>query len=233
MPLGVTALVLAAPRGQLVSAQGLNTPSAMERLASPTLPANPGQADRGAIDYWLNCSPCHGDRGQGLTDEFRKGVYPTEDQNCWLAGCHGRRYYPNGWTIPAYVPALIGPGALGKFGNASVLEAFISLKMPFQKPGSLSADTYWRLTAFLLRQNGYWSGNGILDPATAERVRIPAALPDASRPLPTLVDTPTPRPNSIAPVEDQSGSLAVRIISVVLLLAMGLGFFFLIRFKKV
>ena len=232
MPLGLTALVLAAPRGQLVSAQGQTPGSSAARLASPTLPANPGQADRGAIDYWLNCSPCHGDRGQGLTDEFRKGVYPTEDQNCWLAGCHGRRYYPNGWTIPAYVPALIGPGALGKFGNASVLEAFISLKMPFQKPGSLSADTYWRLTAFLLRQNGYWSGNGILDPATAERVRIPPVLPDASAPLPTLAESATPQPVPASQADDQTASTTVRVISAFLLLAIGLGFAFLIRYKK-
>ena len=133
---------------------------------------------------------------------------------------------------PAYVPALIGPGALSKYGNGVELEAFISLKMPFQKPGSLSADTYWRLTAFLLRQNGYWNGVDILDPASAERVRIPASLPDASRPLPTLQVTATLQPTSITQVQDQPGSVSVRIISAGLLLAIGFGFFFLFRYKK-
>ena len=232
MPLGLAALVMAASRGQIVSAQGLTPMPTIDRLAKPTLPANPSQAERGALDYWLNCSPCHGDRGQGLTDEFRKGVYPTEDQNCWLSGCHGRRYYPNGWTIPAYVPALIGPGALSKFGNASVLEAFISLKMPFQKPGGLDADTYWRLSAYLLRANGYWSGAGILDPASAERVRIPSAGPEATQPAPNLAETPTPQPASTAQAADEPGSNTVRVIAAALLLALGLGFFFLIRRKK-
>jgi cytochrome c len=189
------------------------------------MPANPSQADQGAQDYWLNCSPCHGDQGQGLTDEFRR-QYPTEDQNCWLSGCHGRRTYPNGWTIPTLVPALIGPGALGKFGNGVALEAFISAKMPFQKPGSLTSDTYWRLTAFLLRQNGYWSGTGILDESSAERVRIPFAQSETTPPAPTLQPTPA------APVVDTSGSLSVRIIAAGILLLMGLGFFLVVRRRK-
>ena len=41
-----------------------------DRLAPPPTVASPAQADVGAQVYWLNCQPCHGDRGQGLTDEW-------------------------------------------------------------------------------------------------------------------------------------------------------------------
>ncbi|MCX6079513.1 MAG: hypothetical protein NTW32_08280 [Chloroflexi bacterium] len=239
LPLGLVLLILAASRGQLVSAQGLTATVSptVDRLAKPTMPPNPSQADRGSQDYWLNCSPCHGDRGQGLTDEFRR-QYPTEDQNCWRSGCHGRRPYPNGWTIPPVVPVLIGPGALSKFGNGAVLEAFIRAKMPFQKPGNLDADTYWRLTAFLLRENGYWSGAGFLDESAAERVRIPFARTEAVQPTPTLtlvatlqVDT-TPLPTPLPPLAADTGSLTIRIVSAGILLLIGLVFFLVIRRHK-
>jgi len=228
LSLGLVLLALAVSRGKLVSAQGQSSPTpTVDRLAKPTMPPNPSQADLGAQDYWLSCSPCHGDRGQGLTEDFRR-QYPTEDQNCWLSGCHGRRYYPNGWTIPAIVPALIGPGALSKFGNGAVLKAYINVEMPFQKPNSLDADTYWRLTAFLLRQNGYWSGVGILDELSAGRVRIPFAQPEASQSAPTLQPTPTP----IQQLPEPSGSLSVRIISAGILVLIGLGLFLFIRRQK-
>lgn len=44
------------------------TPTIDRLLAPPTVPA-PNQADEGAQLYWLHCQPCHGDQGQGLTDE--------------------------------------------------------------------------------------------------------------------------------------------------------------------
>src|SRR5688572_23546779 len=53
----------------------------IDRLAAPPTVENPNQADEGAQLYWLHCLPCHGDQGQGLTDEWR-AQYPPEDQNC-------------------------------------------------------------------------------------------------------------------------------------------------------
>src|SRR5215510_8446918 len=124
----------------------------IDRLAEPTLPAQPSQADYGAQVYWLNCSACHGDRGQGLTDEFRQ-LYPPEDQNCWTSHCHGKVTYENGFTIPKVVPQVIGSGALAKFSNAAVLYGFIRAAMPFQRPGALTDEEYYQLVTFLLRQN--------------------------------------------------------------------------------
>src|SRR3990170_3605718 len=87
-------------RNTVLAQQPTPTP---DRLAEPTLPASPSQADRGAQVYWLSCLPCHGDYGQGLTDEFR-AAYPPEDRNCWDAGCHGARPYDNGFKLPARTP---------------------------------------------------------------------------------------------------------------------------------
>jgi len=142
-----------------------------DRLAEPTLPIEPAQADLGAQDYWLNCMACHGDQGQGLTQEFRM-LYPPEDQNCWTSGCHGTRPYENGFTLPTAVPVVVGAGDFNKFGNAAGLHAFLSQTMPWHKPGSLNEETYWRLTAFLLRENGFENSYTELGPDNAQFISL-------------------------------------------------------------
>jgi hypothetical protein len=123
-----------------------------DRLAEPTLPAAPSQADYGAQVYWLSCLPCHGDKGQGLTDEFRT-TYPPEEQYCWERGCHGEVPYDQGFTLPKKIPAVIGQTTLAKFSDAMQLNAYIRAAMPFWKPGSLTEEEAWRVTAFVLREN--------------------------------------------------------------------------------
>lgn len=115
--------------------------------------------------------PCHGDKGQGLTDEFRM-VYPPDHQDCWKSGCHGSRPYTNGFILPTTVPRLIGDGALNNFSNAANLHGFISSDMPFQAPGTLDDKLYWQVTAFLLRQNGLWGGQGEINVSNAAQILI-------------------------------------------------------------
>jgi hypothetical protein len=148
----LTTLFLLPSPAQVQAGDSAPTPVLPDRLAEPTLPANPSPADLGAQAYWLNCMPCHGDKGQGLTEEFRE-LYPVEEQNCWDSGCHGARPYENGWTLPPRVPALVGPGALANFDDEAKLFGFIRATMPFSDPGSLDAETYQQLAAFLFRQN--------------------------------------------------------------------------------
>jgi hypothetical protein len=175
-PFGV-ALFFLVPyqEGSAFSASQLNTPTPTfdsSRLDEPVLPPNPSQADLGSRDYWLYCLPCHGDLGQGLTDEFRL-LYPPEEQTCWQSGCHGRSPYENGFTLPTAIPPVIGPDApLNNFEDASVLYAFISSAMPWHDPGSLEPEVYWRLTAFLLRENGYVNPYENLGPDNAGFIPI-------------------------------------------------------------
>ncbi|MFZ5903345.1 MAG: c-type cytochrome [Chloroflexota bacterium] len=145
-----------------------------DRLAEPTLPAPPSQADYGAQVYWLSCLPCHGDQGQGLTDEFR-AAYPPEEQYCWERGCHGENPYESGFTLPKTIPAVIGPEVLKKFADAAQLKAYIRAAMPFWDPGSLTDDEAWKVTAFLLRQNGLWNASVELNESNAAQVIIPGA----------------------------------------------------------
>lgn len=153
-----------------------------DRLAEPTLPPSPSQADRGAQVYWLSCLPCHGDLGQGLTDEFR-AAYPEEDRNCWDSGCHGERPYDNGFKLPKSIPAVVGPGTLQKYADASVLYAYIRATMPFWKPGSLTEEESWAVTAFVLRQNGLWAERVELNESNAGGVRVgPTPVPTATLP---------------------------------------------------
>jgi len=164
-----------------------------DRLAEPTLPPSPSQADYGAQVYWLSCLPCHGDKGQGLTDEFR-ATYPPEEQYCWERGCHGENPYESGFTIPKFIPGVIGPDAVSKFADAAQLNSYIRVAMPFWKPGSLTEEEAWRVTAFLMRENGLWSGNGELNASNAGGIRI-------LRGTPTPFSTPQQ-----AQVEEGSGA---------------------------
>ena len=175
-----------------------NTLSAADRLLKPTLPAEPSQADHGAQDYWLYCLPCHGERGQGLTEEFRQ-TYPPEENNCWQSGCHGNNPYQYGFKLPTKIPAVIGEAALAKFSDAAQLHSYIRATMPFWNPGSLTEEEAWRVTSFILRQNGLWDASTELNASNAPDVKIPRAA--------FLTPVPTPPPADAQDQRDQSRTL--------------------------
>jgi mono/diheme cytochrome c family protein len=148
-----------------VAAQMQPTPSS-DRLAPWPTVYPPTQADTGAQEYYQRCMVCHGDRGQGLTEEWRGALDPA-DQNCWQSGCHSQHHPPGGFVFPKAVPPVVGKGTLDQFGTAQNLFLYIKTKMPYQAPGSLSDQIYWELTAYLLRSNGFYSGSPPLDADTA------------------------------------------------------------------
>ena len=88
------------------------------RLAQPPTVVPPAQADNGAQVYWGMCMACHGDQGQGLTDEWRNS-FPLEERDCWQSGCHGSDAPENSFEIPQTgIPALAGAGKLSRFSNS-------------------------------------------------------------------------------------------------------------------
>jgi mono/diheme cytochrome c family protein len=216
-PLG-TVLLVAVPFAQegtsfsaaVQAATPTATLSPMERLARPTLPADPVQADHGAEVFWLHCLPCHGERGQGLTAEFRE-TYPPEEQYCWEAGCHGKRPYEDGFRLPETIAAVIGPGTLQKFPTAASLRGYIFGAMPYWNPGSLTEQQSWQVTAFLLRENGLWPAREELNASNADRIRVGAPAP-----------TSTPEPVPAAPLAGRAlpvlagGLLAICVILLML-----------------
>jgi cytochrome c len=128
-----------------------------DRLAAPPTVIAPTQSDEGAQLYWLHCQPCHGDKGQGLTDapdDDWRAQYPPEDGYCWDSGCHGERPYEEGFTIPKQIPAIIGEGSLSRFATLGDVFTFMRAAMPFQVPSSLTDEEYLQIAAFLSRENG-------------------------------------------------------------------------------
>jgi cytochrome c len=176
--------------GTVDAAQTMPTP---DRLAQPTLPVNPSQADKGAQVYWLVCLPCHGDRGQGLTEEFKQ-TYPEEDRNCWNSGCHGNHPYENGFTLPKTIPPVIGAGTLQKFPNALILRSYISAAMPYWRPASLTEEESWQVTAFLLRENNLWTAREDLTESNAASIFVAVPLMSTAtlQPMSPPVEKPSP-----------------------------------------
>ena len=124
-----------------------------DRMAGPVLPDKPSQADFGADQYWQRCMACHGDRGQGLTDEWREAWGP-EHMDCWQSRCHASNHPPEGFVMDSIAPNIINQFALARFETAQDYYDYIANKMPWWNPGSLDEEVNWQITAFLLRENG-------------------------------------------------------------------------------
>ena len=125
-----------------------------DRLATPVLPPSPQPRDFGQQVYYLNCMPCHGDVGQGLTDEWR-AVWEEDHQDCWASGCHGGRAGDEGFPVPHTIPAVIGaPPILGNFHTPEELYDYLRLTHPPQRPGALSDTDYHNVTALLWDASG-------------------------------------------------------------------------------
>lgn len=161
-----------------------------DRLAPPEMPANPTQADLGAKVYYDYCLACHGDRGQGLTDEWRS-AWAEGDQNCWQSRCHAASHPPDGFVLPYNIPGVIGGRRLAHYGDAANLHTYIQQRMPWHMPGSLNEEQYWQLTAFLSRANGLYDGSTELTAASAIDVRF---VPE-SQPAPAAEAAPEPSGN--------------------------------------
>jgi len=127
--------------------------TARDRLAPPSMSDPPTLVEQGHYNYYLSCMVCHGDRGQGLTEEWRNAGDPA-DANCWQSHCHAANHPPEGFVLPRYAPPLIGVGTLSRFQTVGQLHGYIQSAMPWQMPGSLDDEVYWQLAAFLAATHG-------------------------------------------------------------------------------
>ncbi len=180
------------------------TPTVDRLAAPPTVPA-PTQADEGAQLYWLYCQPCHGDQGQGLTDEWR-AQFPEEEQNCWQSGCHsqhGKDLPEFGFILPTAVPPITGDDSLPGFATMGQLYAYISSEMPLELPGKLTESEYLAIVAHLARKHGIWDGTE-LDKENIAQMRLqPLAVEPTTSPVAEneensaseLSPVTTPQPN--------------------------------------
>lgn len=167
----------------------------IDRLAAPPTVAVPNQADEGAQLFWLHCQPCHGDQGQGLTDDWR-AQYPPEDQNCWDSGCHGERPYDPAFQLPTAVPAIIGDGTLQKFQTLDGVYRYVSVAMPYFFPGDLTQEEYLAIVAHMARANGVWDGAPLtVDTLINYPLHAAAGVQSTPQPTPTPISTPKSVPS--------------------------------------
>jgi cytochrome c len=152
-----------------------------ERLEPPPMSDPPTQVELGHYVYYLACMACHGDQGQGLTEEWRE-VWGPPHQNCWQSKCHAANHPPEGFELPRYAPPVIGAETLPGLQTAADLYEYLRGRMPWQAPGTLQDEEYWQLTAFLANANGVFLDETPLGPDNAAKVRM--------RPQP--VETPSP-----------------------------------------
>jgi mono/diheme cytochrome c family protein len=146
-------------------------------LPAPVLPSSPTQADYGAEPYYQICMACHGNWGQGLTDEWRATGFGGDDENCWQSKCHASNHPPQGFVLPESIPPLLGWGSMTRISTADELYNVIFTSMPWWNPGSLSSEDAWAITAYLLRARGEIPDGITLTAGNATIYRLHAPAP--------------------------------------------------------
>nr|WP_186199822.1 cytochrome c [Burkholderia gladioli] len=113
------------------------------------LPPGSGSVAHGGQIYQQKCAMCHGAKGEGgIGDPLVGGIGS-------LASSKPKK------TVGSYWP------------YASTLFDYIRRAMPYNAPGSLSADEVYALSAYLLNRNGIVPDGTTLDATTLPRVRMP------------------------------------------------------------
>jgi hypothetical protein len=115
------------------------------------LPPGNGSADVGVKIYAEKCALCHG--LTGTEGKFLHGVL--------LGGKESLTTLEPVKTIGSYWP------------YATTIFDFVRRAMPFNNPGSLTADEVYSLTAFLLYRNGIIEEPAVIDAMTLPKVRMP------------------------------------------------------------
>ena len=127
-----------------------------DRMIGPEgkeLPPGRGTAKEGAEIFAKRCEVCHGKNGEnGLMRSLVIGSpgKPYRDT-----------YYGEERNGPSYYP------------YATIAWDFINRSMPANKPGSLSADEVYAVTAYLLFRNGIIQESDAMDAGSLPKVQMP------------------------------------------------------------
>ena len=130
------------------------TPSAEEIKARDTavspqgkeLPPGSGTVKQGAAVYAQKCQACHGPNGTGTP--LHRGLIPL------------------GNAKPVKIQGSLVP-------YATTVWDFINRAMPSTKPGSLTPNDVYAVTAFVLYLNGVIKETDLMDATTLPKVRMP------------------------------------------------------------
>lgn len=149
----ISLFVMMSNQSKRVYAQEAVSPTPTYDLyTEPFVPDSPTDYELGRNWYWHHCMPCHGDKGQGLTDEFRATWVP-DHQNCWARGCHAGRIEDQGFPIPTVVPAVVSSAKLEQFSSLQALYEYLKATHPPQYPGHLQDEQYRTIAVYLFAMN--------------------------------------------------------------------------------
>jgi cytochrome c len=113
------------------------------------LPPGSGTAKEGATLYAQRCAACHGANGAGGTANRLVATTPANAE-------HGPDH-----------------GSIAYYPYATIAWDFINRSMPANKPGSLSANEVYAVTAYLLFRNGIIQESDAMDAKSLPKVQMP------------------------------------------------------------
>jgi mono/diheme cytochrome c family protein len=113
------------------------------------LPPGSGSPAEGARIYAASCAGCHGKTGKEGPNDVLVGGQGTLNTNKPVK------------TVGSYWP------------YATTVWDYINRAMPFNKPGSLTADQVYAVTAYLLSLNGIVKEDAVLNAKTLPQVKMP------------------------------------------------------------
>jgi len=120
------------------------------------LPSGRGGAADGAPVYAAKCAICHGAKGEGVPP------------NPPIVGPQPRDSFPFGRN-----PALVK--TVGNYWPyATTVYDYLRRAMPQDRPGSLTPNELYALTAWILAENGIISRETVLDSLSLPQVKMPA-----------------------------------------------------------
>jgi hypothetical protein len=145
------ALVTSLP-GAVFAQEEVSLTPTYDPLKEPVVPENPNTYELGRNWYWHYCMPCHGDKGQGLTDEWR-AVWEPDHQDCWGKGCHAGERIEDSFAIPTVVPAVVSGAKLARFASLDGLFVYLKTTHPPQNPGWLEDEQYRAIALYVFHEN--------------------------------------------------------------------------------
>lgn len=156
--LSIATLVACAALTLVAQTYGVGRPATEDEVAAwdvtigpegRELPAGSGTAKDGAQVYEVRCKECHGDQGVGGD---HAGLVGNPEQ---------LKQTPPLKTVGSYWP------------YATTLFDYTRRAMPFEEPGTLSADQVYAVTAYILHLNGLVAEDDVLDRESLPRVVMP------------------------------------------------------------
>lgn len=135
--------------GRPLSAEEIRKYDALIPPSGAGLPVGSGTAEKGKAIYATQCARCHGATGREGPEDVLVGGIGT------LATAKPEK------TVGSYWP------------HATTLWDYLNRAMPFDRPGVLSPDDVYAVTAYVLHLNGIVSATDVLDANTLPKIRMP------------------------------------------------------------